>query len=429
MSSRSPDVNHLVANLFRHEAGKLIAMLTRLFGAGRIDIAEDIVQETLITALNHWSVGAVPDNPAAWITQVAKRKALNELKRHQTARKHYDFLLKDAGSQESQIDEIFSEKAIRDNQLRMIFTCCHPDLPLQSQIALTLKTLCGFGVNEIANSLLTTETNINKRLYRAKQKIRTSEIPFEVPDDDHLGSRLDAVCLTIYLLFNEGYNSSHPDALIRQNLCAEAIRLTQLLLDRFDNRPDIHALLALMYFHTARFKARLDDKGAIVIFEDQDRGLWDKEFIGQGLKQLQKAASGHKLSEYHLEAAIAAEHCLASSFQQTNWESIYQQYQRLFELKKNPVIKLNMAIIESKISGLEVALKKLKVLESSGQLDKYYLLPATQGVFLMEIDDFDSAKNYLMRAKSLTSSSQEIEFIDEKLRVCYQKASDKKSSS
>ena len=263
-----------------------------------------------------------------------KGKLINKLKHQKIVQRHHGELGNGAETGIARIEEIFLEKEIRDSQLRMIFTCCHPALPTESQISLTLKTLCGFGVKEIARALLTNEATINKRLYRAKQKMKSHEITFEIPSGRALGERLTAVSLALYLLFNEGYNSSHPQIIIRRNLCAEAMRLLQLLIEFFPGNSNLYALLSLMCFHVARFEARIDKEGAIVIFEEQDRGLWDKKLIGCGVKYLHMASTGDLLTEYHLQAGIAAEHCLAKSFEETDWSSIYHQYELLYQIKK-----------------------------------------------------------------------------------------------
>lgn len=412
----------MVDHLFRTEYGKLVATLTRIFGASYIQLAEDIVQETLITALNNWGVNGLPQNPSGWLMQVAKRKVFNEIKRNKMKATHHEAhqYLQDA---HADIDQIFLENEIVDSQLRMIFTCCHPSLSVESQIALTLKTLCGFGVREVANALLSTESTINKRLYRAKLSIRTSNLAFNVPAAAELTARLDAVALSLYLLYNEGYNSTLDDNLIQKDLCLEALRLCKLMADHFDQYPKLYALLSLMCFHTARFDARLDVHGAIVLFEDQDRSQWNKELINKGVQYLQKSMGTEQLSTYHIEAQIAAEHCLAPNFEQTDWTSIYKLYELLAKLKPNPIIALNLAIIKSKTEGLESSLKALEALQLDKGLDNYHLLPATQGVFLMKLEQYQQALPFLEQALKQKPSSAEgfvlktkIEFCKEKLR-------------
>ena len=410
--------NSLVEHLFRTTAGKMVAALTRLFGTSHIQLAEDIVQDTLITAINHWSTDKVPEQPEAWLWQVAKRKALNEMQRKKMILRHHQGGLAPSESYNQEIDTIFLSHEIADSQLRMIFTCCHPSLNTASQIALTLKTLCGFGVKEVARALLSTPSTINKRLYRAKQKIQQSEIPFIIPSGKDLEPRLDAVCLSLYLLFNEGYNASTGNQLIQKELCLEAMRLTKVLVDHFPEQDTLSALLALMCFHSARFDARLDDKGAIIIFEEQDRSKWNRALITEGILYLNRSTRGKKLSAYHLEAGIAAEHCLANSFAATNWASIKKQYQLLYRLKPNPVISLNLAIIESQLNGKRASLQTLSHLAETGDLANYYLLPATQGIFSFHLQEYQQAIVFLEQALPLTHSASEIAFIQQKIQEC-----------
>ena len=407
----------IVEHLFRKEYGKLVAILTRLFGTSHIQLAEDIVQETLISALNHWSIDGVPDNPSGWLVQVAKRKALNKIKRNQMVQKHHQapFFI---GKKSEEIDTVFLATEIGDNQLRMIFTCCHPSLNTESKIALTLKTLCGFGVREVASALLINESTINKRLYRAKKTIRESNLPFDIPQGGELKKRLETVMLTLYLLFNEGYNSSIGNSIIRKDLCLEAIRLVKLLADHFNENKKLYALLSLMCFHAARFDARIDDHGAIILFEDQNRKLWNKDLINIGMLYFQKSIGDSSLSAYHIEASIAAEHCLADGFKTTNWQSIYDKYVFLEKIKPNPIIKLNLAIIMSELKGLEASLKILEHLSKNETLKKYHLLPATQGVFNMKLGNYKKAISFFQKAQQLQPSSVENNFIEEKIMVC-----------
>lgn len=408
------NVNQLVDHLFRHEAGRITSILTGIFGLHNMDLAEDIVQETLLDALKQWSVGGIPDNPPAWLMQVAKRKTINSLKRHEHARKHLEHQLTTSSTED--IDQVFLDNEIKDSQLKMIFACCHPELPRESQIALTLKTLGGFSVPEIAHALLTTTANINKRLYRAKQKFREDNIQFELPIDESLHVRLKSVYLNLYLLFNEGYNSSHNEQLIHEDLCVEAIRLLQILTEHMPNQPIAYALLSLMYLHAARFEARLDQQGGIIIFQDQDRSLWDRDMINTGVYYLNKSSSGNELSEYHIEAGIAAQHCLSESYVKTNWKSLYKQYELLLSIKKNPIIELNLAIIISKTEGLTASIQRLKKLEKSNQLKEYYLLPATLATFYLETGNKKDALKYFIKAKQLTKSNTELKFLEEKIK-------------
>ncbi len=411
-----------VEHLFRKEYGKLISILVNIFGPSHIELAEDIVQETLISALNNWSTQGVPDNPTGWLVLVSKRKIFNELKRNDRIRSHEKIEIFDQIA-DLDTDSVFLETEIEDSQLRMIFTCCHPALTTESQIALTLKTLCGFGVKEVANALLTTESTINKRLYRAKLAIRESNSTFSIPQGKALDERLEAVMLTLYLLFNEGYNSSSNHFNIRKDLCLEAIRLVRILITRFKKHKEVNALLALMCFHAARFEARIDDNGTIILFEDQNRNLWHKELINIGMNHLREAMTDKKLTAYHLEASIAAEHCMSESFQSTDWITIQNMYTLLNKIKPNPVIDLNIAIIESQIKGIPAALTMLQNLEKDKVLNKYYLLPLTQAIFNMRIGEYQKAIIQLIKAKKMQKS--DVRFIDEKIVECQKKLPNK----
>lgn len=390
----------LIDHLFRTEYGKLVAMLTGIFGPAHIELAEDIVQDSLITALHHWSVDGIPKNPTAWLFQVARRKVLNELKRKQMLRAHHQSGLLDYRGTDLEKD-VFLDNEIQDSQLRMIFTCCHPALTTSSQIALTLKTLCGFGVKELASALLTKESAINKRLYRSKEIIRKEQTLFKIPQGLALQGRLENVALTLYLLFNEGYNSSTGNQVIQKDMCLEAMRLTKLLVDRFDTHKALKALLSLMCFHVARFDARIDDRGAIVLFEDQQRDLWNRDLIMKGMYYLKHALHDKSLSAYHIEAYIAAEHCLAPSFEQTNWQRIYDHYQLLKQIKNNPLIDLNLAIIQSQLNGETYALNLLEAMADHKVLKSYYLLPATQASFYMKLKQVKEAIVFFEKALSL----------------------------
>lgn len=403
------NIHQLVDHLFRHESGKMVAILTRLFGLHNLELAEDIVQDTLQQALTDWSPGKLPDNPAAWLVTVAKRKAINTVRReklHRSFAKDMDALLKSEWTASYTLDQVFLEAEITDSQLRMIFTCCHPGLPTEAQIALTLKTLCGFSIAETAGALLTTESAIHKRLYRAKEKIRNENIDFSVPAGIHLRYRLDAVLLVIYLLFNEGYNSSGDNPAIRKDLCLEALRLAMLLTEKAPTNeyPPVYALLALLCFHSARLDARVDDNESLIILEDQDRGLWNRPLIGQGMQFLTRSAGGDTATAYHLEAAIAAEHCMAPDFASTNWQRIHEYYTALEKLKPSSVIRLNLAIATGKKDGPQAAIALLHELETHKALENYYLLYASLGEFYYLAGRREEAIDYFLRAKELTRS-------------------------
>ena len=299
-------VSQLVDHLFRHESGRMVSALTRRLGIRNLDLAQDIVQETLLKAMTQWRYGHIPNNPSAWLHTVAKHKAIDYF-RTQQLRKTTE-VTEEIG-QESALDDLFLESEIQDSVLRMIFACCHPSIPEESQIALSLKTLCGLSVPEIAKAFLASEDTIAKRIYRAKEKIIEDRIELEVPSSSELNSRFHVVLNVLYLMFNEGYNSSHPDQLIRKDICAEAMRLSYLVTQHpLTNLPPAHALLALMCFQSSRFMSRIDDRGNIITLKYQDRKSWNERLINKGRDYLDRATQGNAFSVYHIEAAIAGLH-------------------------------------------------------------------------------------------------------------------------
>jgi RNA polymerase sigma factor (sigma-70 family) len=408
--------NELASHLFRIESGKMVSVLTRIFGLSHIEIAEDIVQDTFLKALDEWSFNSIPQNPQAWLYRVAKNKTIDYL-RHQKHVQEYEsdisYLHRSEWTLSASINNMFLDNEIEDSQLRMIFASCHPVLPQESQLALTLKTLCGLSIKEISRALLTTEANINKRLFRAKQKLREEHLKFEIPSGDKLFERMDSVYKVIYLLFNEGYSSTESEKIIRKDLCAEALRLCQLLGEhQIGNKPKTYALLALMCFHASRLDARTDDHGYIILLKEQDRNLWNKELIAKGFEYASKASEGNELTEYHIEAGIAAYHSSAASFRETDWENILKLYNMLEKINPSPVTILNKVIVESMIKGSEYALTELLKIS---KLENYYLYHTTLAQFYVETGNKESAKKHLELAIGLTSSQPEILLIKKRL--------------
>ena len=406
----------LASHLFRIESGKMVSVLTRIFGLSHIEIAEDIVQDTFLKALDEWSYDNIPDNPQAWLYKVAKNKTIDYL-RHQKHVQEYEsdisYLHKSEWTLSASVNNMFLDNEIEDSQLRMIFASCHPVLPQESQLALTLKTLCGLSIKEISRALLTTEANINKRLFRAKQKLREEHLKFEIPAGEKLTERLDSVYKVIYLLFNEGYCSTESEKMIRKDLCAEALRLCQLLGEhQIGDKPKTFALLALMCFHASRLDARMDDEGYIILLKEQDRKLWNKALMKKGFEYMDLASSGEMLSEYHVEAGIAAYHSSAESFEATDWESILELYNILEKINPSPVTVLNKVIVISMIKGTEEAMKELQKIE---KLDNYYLYHTTLAQFYADLNEKDKAREHLDIAKGLTNSAAEITLINKRL--------------
>lgn len=414
-----PSSVELAAHLFRHEAGRMTATLTKHFGFGNVQIAEDIVQEAMIAALQHWQ-REIPANPRAWLYRVAKNKALDLVRR----KKHFTRIQGDITYLHEQIaeeehsralEEIFEKKSIEDSTLQMLFACCHPALPEEMQIALALKTLCGLSVQEIANAFLTGKDTIEKRLYRAKECVRESGIAVEFPRDQDLESRLNAVLHVLYLLFNEGYNSSHPDTLIRRDLCDEAQRLCTLLTEHsLCAKPPVNALMALMYFQASRFQARLKESGELVILSEQKRELWNMEFVAEASRYLAASAEGMSVSRYHIEAGIAAHYALAPSFDVIDWREIEKLYITLLTLAPSPIVELNLVIVRSHLYGVEMALQELSVLETV--LEKWYLLHATRGEILKRSGAIALAKEAFQKAWHLTQSVAEQAYLERKIQ-------------
>lgn len=410
------NVNQLVSHLFRHEAGKMTAVLTRLLGFGSFDIAQDIVQETLLKAMSVWGFKGIPDNPSAWLYTVAKRKAIDVI-RQQRLHEHHEAAIGKALQSEwtlsPAVNQLFLENEIEDSQLRMIFACCHPAVPYESQLALTLKTLCGLSTAEIANAFFTNEETIGKRIYRAREKLRDEKINLEVPPPAILPSRLDAVLHTLYLLFNEGYNSSHPDELIRHDLCEEAIRLCLLLTKNpITAIPSVKALLALMCFQASRAEARITAAGAIVLLKDQDRKLWNKALIERGRFFLEASAEGDEFSEYHIEAMIASCHAESNTFDETDWNRIFQLYTILANLKRSPIIEMNKAIALGYAQSSEAGLEALTKIDG---LDDHYLYHAARADFYATLHKNEFAIQAYERAWKLTSSKAEQALLKKKM--------------
>ncbi len=417
------NVARLVDHLFRHETGKLIAVLTRIFGPHNIELAEDVVQDTLLEAIRVWSYKGVPEHAIPWLYRVAKNKALNIVYREKYKREYETesaHFLKSEWTANAALENLFSASEIRDDQLRMMFTCCHPAISEDSQIALTLKTLCGFSMSEIAKAFLTTEENINKRLVRARQKIRGDRIPFEVPLTENLDERLDAVLQTIYLLFNEGYKASTGPDLIRYELSAEAIRLGEIIINSppIKNKSTVYACLALMYLNASRFNARQNENGQILTMAEQDRSQWDKTLMHKGLTYLELAGTGKNISIYHILAAISAYHCSATDFASTDWSSILILYDKLTEIDHSPLVTLNRAVALSKVKGLDAAIESLESLKDLHVLMSYHLYYSTLGEFYIQAQRLKEAETALEKAISFSHLPMEQELLRKRLETC-----------
>jgi RNA polymerase sigma-70 factor (ECF subfamily) len=416
------EISRLADHLFRHEAAKLVSMLTARFGIDRLEFAEDVVQEALVRALQTWPFYGTPKNPAAWFTQTAKNLALDLVRREKLFRDKQPAII--ATFEQWPGDSTDSpafETEIRDDRLRLMFTCCHPLIPAEAQTALALKTLCGFGTAEIAKAFLTTEAAIAKRLVRARQKVRELGIPFEIPAGEELSARLGGVLQTLYLLFNEGYKASTGASLIREELCQEAIRLAALVAEHgATNQPRTHALLALMCLNSARLPARVDPEGNLLRLKEQDRSSWSQPLIARGMLHLAQAAAGNEISEYHLQAGIAACHCAARDYDSTDWPQILSLYDQLVELDDSPVIALNRAVALANVHGPKAGLEAVETLPNAQQLDSYYLLYAVLGELEMRQKNFSAAANHLRKALQFAELKSERTFLSNKLHACEQ---------
>ncbi len=348
--------NELIPHLFRTEYRKIISVLCKRFGFDHIEIAEDITSDTFLSASETWGLKGLPVNPTAWLYSVAKNKAKTFLQRDSHFQNKIAPEIKSAlsGIQEPEID--LSDQNINDSQLQMMFAICHPSISTEAQIGLSLRILCGFGIEEIADAFLSNKETINKRLFRAKEKLRTEKVKIEFPKSSEINERLEVVLTTLYLLFNEGYYSTSQNMTLRKDLCLEAIRLCYLLVENNNtNQPSVNALLSLMCFHASRFEARINQNGELVLYDNQDTKLWNAELIVKGEHYLNLAATGNKLSKYHLEAAIAYWHTNKTDTKE-KWENILQLYNQLLQIEYSPMAALNRTYALSKANGKEEAI-------------------------------------------------------------------------
>ncbi|CAG5072424.1 hypothetical protein DYBT9623_04149 [Dyadobacter sp. CECT 9623] len=363
MTTNDTSPSPLLPHLFRTEYRNIVGVLCYRFGIEHVEVAEDIVSDTFLSATEHWGTEGIPENPVGWLYTVAKNKTRNHLKRNALFEKKLAAEIRYSAETSEEIEIDLSIKNIADSQLAMIFAVCNPIISAESQISLALNLLCGFGIQEIADAFLTSKTVVYKRLNRAKEKLKEANIRIEQPTLSEINSRLDTVLTTLYLLFSEGYYSQNENTTLRKDLCAEAMRLNSLLLDNpTTNKPAVNALLSLMCFHSSRFDARLDEIGQIVLYEDQDETRWNQELIGLGKDFLIKASTGNEVSKYHLEAGIAFWHTQKEDTQH-KWESILQLYNNLLILEYSPIAALNRTFAVSKSRGKEQAIAEAEKLQ------------------------------------------------------------------
>jgi RNA polymerase sigma-70 factor (ECF subfamily) len=411
------EVGGSVEHLFRHESGRIVSYLTRLLGPEHMDLAEEVVQEALLKALQSWSYSGIPANPAAWLLQVARNSALDAIRHRKVATDKEPALVTEltSASRMPRPDDVTPDANLRDDELRMIFMCCHPVLSPEASIALSLKTVGGFSVREIASAFLADEATIAQRLVRAKRQIRDKGLSLDLPSGFDLRKRLDAVLDVLYLMFNEGYDAHQGEELIRQDLCLEALRLAQLVAASSMGAPRVDALVALIALQTARFPARADDMGDLVLLDQQDRSRWDKSLMNLGFYHFERSIVGKDVSPFHVEAAIAATHTRAATSAETDWPLVLGLYDQLMQLKPSPVVALNRSVAVAKVHGAQVALEDLDLLEEEPALKNYYLLPAVRAQLLADLGRREAAFADYQRALALSCNEPERRFLQRKI--------------
>jgi RNA polymerase sigma-70 factor (ECF subfamily) len=405
----------LVEHLFRHEAGRLLARLGRRLGPEHLDLAEEVVQDALVQALRRWPFQGVPSNPAAWLAHVAHNRALDLLRRQAAFDRIRTDLEQRARTAPASAEAADAEAL--DDQLAMMFACCHPSLAPESRVALTLKAACGFSTTEVGRAFLVDEPTVAQRIVRAKRLLRDESVAVSVPPPSELAGRLDSVLQVLYLLFNEGYSACQGEDLVRHDLCAEALRLGLLLTRRPDTaRPAVHALVSLMLFQASRLPARVDGSGDLLLLADQDRSLWDERLIHAGLRHLDRASAGDEMTTYHIEAGMAAIHAQAPSEEATDWPRLLWLYDLLWERSPTPVVALNRAVVVARIEGPEAGLAALE--PHAWALRGYCLLHATRAEFLLRLGRRGDAEAAYGAALTCPCSDPERRFLQGRLKAC-----------
>jgi RNA polymerase sigma factor (sigma-70 family) len=409
-------------HLFRHEYGRLVAALTRVFGVHNLGLAEDVVQDAFCRALEVWKFRGMPDNPSAWLMTAAKNRALDVLRRQRTAHTfapELGRLLDSEWTLAPAVEELLGANAIKDDLLRMMFSCCQPRLPEDTQVMLILHILCGFSTSEVAAAFVSGYAAVEKRISRAKKTLAESKRLFDVADADEFAARLPAVHRALYLLFNEGYHGASAEVAVRADLCREAMRLAATLLahPRGDTQGT-YALAALMAFHAARLPARVDAAGNLNALSDQDRSLWDQELIGEGLRLLELSAAGDELTAYHVEARIASIHACAARFEDTDWAAIVSLYDTLLALRPSPIIALNRAIAVAQQHGAERGLEEIHAIADRDRLAAYPFYPAALGELELRLERHAAARAHFGLALGLARNTTERRFLEQRIAAC-----------
>ncbi|HEX4441164.1 MAG TPA: sigma-70 family RNA polymerase sigma factor [Thermoanaerobaculia bacterium] len=409
-------------HLFRRESGRMVAALTRIFGVHNLALAEDVVQEAFCRAAEVWKFRGVPDNPAAWLMATAKNCALDALRRERTARTfapELGRLVESEWTLAPAVHELFGPNEIKDDLLRMMFSCCSPRLPEEAQVALVLHILCGFSVDEIAAAFVSSHAAVEKRIARAKKVLARSGRLFDVRATAEFSARLPAVHTALYLLFNEGYHGASAESAVRGDLCREAMRLAALLLEHpLGATPTTLALAALMSLNAARLPARIDTDGRLSTLFDQDRSLWDPTLAREGLALLERSASGDEVSGYHLEAAIAAVHAEARRAEDTDWPKIVALYDVLLRIHPSPIVALNRAVAVAQCEGPERGLEEIGAIDQRERLARYPFYAAALGELELRLGRRDDARRHFEDALALARNPAERRFLDRRRAAC-----------
>lgn len=414
----STNSNSLVEHFFRHEFGRIVAVLTRSLGVRHLALVEDVVQAALVQALETWSRRGVPEDPGGWLYRTARNLAIDALRRERIHVQALPRLAEDTEQESSPLEAHFADE-IGDEPLRMLFVCCHEAVPVESRVAIALRTLCGFSTAEIARALLTTDANVQKRIERARDRLRELDVEFDTPAGAQLSARLDAVLTVVYLLFSQGCHVTHGDLPIRRDLCDEARRLARMLAAHtVGDVAAVHALIALMCFHAARFDARVDLDGAIVLLEEQDRSAWNWSDVREGMEWLARSAAGDELTRYHVEAGIAWEHCRAPNFADTDWRRIADLYDTLDRIAPSPLNALNRAVAEAHLHGSQAGLDRLAAVLPEDVPASYPGWHAVMGELHFRLGQHSAAECAWRESLRLTTARADREFLHRRLAIC-----------
>jgi RNA polymerase sigma-70 factor (ECF subfamily) len=409
-------------HLFRREAGRMVATLTRIFGVHNLALAEDVVQDAFCRALEVWKFRGMPENPSAWLMATAKNRALDVLRRERTARTFEPELarfIKSEWTLAPAVEELFSDNAIKDDLLRMMFSCCHPKLREEAQVALMLHILCGFSVDEVASAFVSGHAAIEKRITRAKKVLAGSKKLFDIAAAAEFSARLPAVQRALYLLFNEGYHGASPEMAVRVDLCHEAMRLAALLVEHPPARtPSSYALAALMHLDAARLPARVDSAGNLSSLFDQDRSQWDSQLVAEGQRLLDLSATGPDLTEYHVEAAIACVHAAAHHIEETDWEQIVSLYDTLMTIRPSPVVALNRAIAIAQQQGPGRGLEEIRGIAGAERLGNYPFYHAALGELELRSGRCQVARQHFRAAVACARNPMEHRFLEQRVAAC-----------